>query len=279
MFKNLLLPYVNATTEGGPLTVAIALAQHFEAHLAVLVTVDVPPPMPNEWGVITNDYFVHALDEARKLGQTLAQRLRQRVVGLPRSTEVRLVESISVFPARTATLNARYADLTIVPNAPPNGAQSPTAHEYFEDLLTGSGGPVLVVPEATSEAPARRAVVAWQPTRESARAVRDAMPLLLRTESVDVLVIDPTVGEAGHGETPGADIATHLARHGLKVQVVARPSMGRTVAHAILEHANDVGADLIVAGGYGHSRWREFVLGGVTRDLLESTHIPILFSH
>lgn len=279
MFKNLLLPYVNPTSEAGPLATAMALAEHFDAHLAVLVSVDIPPPMPNEWGVVTNDFFVHALDQARERAQTLALRLRERTRALRRPAEVRLIESVSLFPARTATLNARYADLTIVPSAPQSGNDSALAHDYFQDLLTGSGGPVLVVPAGASGAPAKRAVVAWQPTRESSRAVRDALPLLLRAESVDVLVIDPHVAEDGHGEQPGADIAMHLARHGLKVQVLTQPRLGRTVANAILEHASDIGADLIVAGGYGHSRWREFVLGGVTRDLLQSTTVPILFSH
>ena len=92
-------------------------------------------------------------------------------------------------------------------------------------------------------------------------------------------MIDPAVGESAHGGEPGADIAAHLARHGLRVEVTVRPSMNFSVAYALLDHARTVGADLLVAGGYGHSRLREAVLGGSTRELLETAHLPVLFSH
>jgi nucleotide-binding universal stress UspA family protein len=105
------------------------------------------------------------------------------------------------------------------------------------------------------------------------------MAFLLAAESVEILIIDPEVGEAVHGENPGADIATHLARHGLRVNVVCLPSSGRSVATAINDYAVHSGAHLLVAGGYGHNRLHEFLLGGVTRELLQITKVPVLFSH
>lgn len=281
MYKTLLVPYVNRDSERAALTAALELAASCDAHVIVLVTVDVPPVVSDEWGVLTQDFFQRALDEARARAEALAQQLRARCRVAARSG-VRLVDAFALQPAHTAALHARYADLAIIPSAPEHGARadSKLAHHYFRELLTTSGTPVLVVPASTAaQLPARHAVIAWQPTREASRAVHDAMPLLNAAESVDVLVVDPEVGEAFHGPQPGADIAAHLARHGLKVQVYARPSMGRTVATAILDHVREVGADLLIAGGYGHSRLREFVLGGVTRDLFESTTVPVLFAH
>lgn len=281
MYKTLLVPYINRDSERAVLTAALELAASCDAHVIVLVTVDVPPVVSDEWGVLTQDFFQRALDEARARAETLAQQLRARCRVAARA-EVRLVDAFALQPARTAALNARYADLAVIPTPSPNGSRTDAkvAHGYFLELLTASGTPVLVVPEKTvSKLPARHAVIAWQPTREASRAVHDAMPLLKAAESVDVLVVDPEVGEAFHGPQPGADIAAHLARHGLKVQVYTRPSMGRAVATVILDHVREVGADLLVAGGYGHSRLREFILGGVTRDLLESTTVPVLFAH
>ena len=92
-------------------------------------------------------------------------------------------------------------------------------------------------------------------------------------------MIDPQIGESAHGEQPGADIATHLARHGLNVVVTTLPAMGETVGAAVLEYARLMDMKLLIAGGYSHSRLRELVLGGVTRELNAHSQIPILFAH
>jgi nucleotide-binding universal stress UspA family protein len=137
----------------------------------------------------------------------------------------------------------------------------------------------VVPPGFKTHLPARHVVVAWRPTREAARALHDAMPLLHAAETVDVLELDPVGGERGDGPQPGADIAVHLARHGLKVRVVVQKRTGESVAMALLGHVVQSGAGLLVAGGYGHSRFREWALGGVTRELLKSSSVPVLFSH
>jgi nucleotide-binding universal stress UspA family protein len=280
MFKNLLVPYVNAATEEAPIAAAIALAERYEAHLAALVTMHVPTPVPSEWGVAPYDMYQQVQQQEHKRAQALTEKLRTQFSAAGVKAEVRMVQSLWLRPSSNAAMQARYADLCIVPSAPLGGSDSAIAHDYFQDLLLDSGAPVLVVPpKAGAVAAAPRVVIAWKPSRETSRAVHDAMPFLSAAQSIDILMIDPKIGEAGHGEDPGADIATHLARHGLKVQVVTRPRSGQTVATAILEHAKKSGTDLLIAGGYGHSRLREFVLGGVTRELLQTTTLPILFSH
>lgn len=280
MYKDILIPDLNTDNEMAPVAAAMALAEVFEAHVAMLVTVDVPAPMPSDWGAMAYDLYARLHEEARKRARERANTLREKYAHADVPLELRIAEAVSLYPQNAASLQARYADITVLPAMPRDGTENMLVHDYFHDILRHSGRPVLVVPEGNTAAlPPKRAVIAWKPTREASRAIADAMPLLRMADAIDVLVIDPVVGEAAHGGEPGADIAAHLARHGLKVEVVTRPSMNFSVTYALLEYARTVGADLIVAGGYGHSRLREALLGGTTRELLQTTHLPVLFSH
>ena len=280
MYKDILIPYVNADSERAPADAAIAIADVLQAHVAMLITIDVPRPMPSDWGAMAYDMYARLHEEARKRAYERAEALRDKFAHAAVQVEIRTTEAVSLNPQNAAALQARYADLSVLPAMPRDGADNMYVHDYFHDLLRQSGRPVLVVPrDSRAMLPPKRAVIAWKPTREASRAIADAMPLLHRAEAVDVLVIDPEVGEAAHGGEPGADIAAHLARHGLKVDVVTRPRMNFSVAYAVLDYARAVGADLVVAGGYGHSRLREAMLGGTTRELLETAHLPVLFSH
>lgn len=280
MIKDILVPWINADSERSVADAALSLAAGSGAHVAVLVTVDVPAPMPSDWGAMAYDIYAKLHAEARKRADERAEALRQRFAHAEVPVEVRVADAVSVFPQNTATMHARHADLTVLPAMPRDGAESMLVHDHFHDLLRHSGRPVLVVPaDSKAQLPPRRVVVAWKPTAQAARAVGDALPFLQAAELVSVVVIDPKIGEAAYGAEPGADIAAHLARHGVKVEVMTRPSMNFSAAYALLDAARDVGADLLVAGGYGHSRLREAVLGGTTRELLHTAHIPVLFAH
>jgi nucleotide-binding universal stress UspA family protein len=280
MYKDILIPDVNTDSERAPTAAAMALAEAFGAHVAMLVTIDVPAPMPSDWGAMAYDLYARLHEEARKRAHDRADALRGKFAHSTVPLEIRTAEAVSLYPQNAAALQARYADLTVLPAMPRDGTENMFVHDYFHDILRHSGRPVLVVPDGNTAAlPPKRVVIAWKPTREASRAIADAMPLLRKADAIDVLVIDPVVGESAHGGEPGADIAAHLARHGLKVEVVTRPSMNFSVTYALLEYARTVGADLIVAGGYGHSRLREAMLGGTTRELLQTTHLPVLFSH
>ena len=280
MFRDILVPYVNEDSATVAMPAALALAERFDAKLAVLVTVDVPPPMPTDWGAMAFEVYTQLHAEARTLAQSRADAMRARFAHGSWPVEVRMAESVSLFPQNTASMHARYADLTVLPAWPRDGGDAMPLHDHVHDLLRHSGRPLLVVPAGhASTVPPKRALIAWSPTREAARAVADAMPLLRLAERVDVVIVDPRSGDDAHGAEPGADIAAHLARHGLQVTVETRPSMNYSVAYAVLDRARDIGADLLVAGGYGHSRLREAVLGGTTRELLQTAHLPVLFAH
>jgi nucleotide-binding universal stress UspA family protein len=120
-------------------------------------------------------------------------------------------------------------------------------------------------------------MVAWDAGRNAARAIADALPFLAKAKAIDVVIVASERPKSD--EVPGADIGQHLARHGLKVDVKRIVATDTEIADTLLSHAADTGADFMVMGGYGHSRLREFVLGGATRGVLSSMTIPVLMSH
>ena len=141
-----------------------------------------------------------------------------------------------------------------------------------------SGHPALVIPRAGAGAlPPRRAIVAWDGSREAARAASDAIPLLQLAELVLVLVDRHRA--AAPATSPASELAAHLPRHEVKAEVRQVASGGAGIADVLLAQARDEAADLLVMGGYGHSRLREMMLGGTTRSILEHMTVPVLFAH
>lgn len=282
MFRELMLPITGTPADAATLDAGVQLARALGAHLAVLETVSLPMSMPAPWGGGIPDALLREVHATlREHGVANVEKLRERLAGEGIAHEVRLAEALFAEPPQVAALHARHADLALLGGVQGMSADNAAAvRRMFAELLFESGRPVLAMPpHHATEWPARHVVVAWQPTREATRALHDAMPLLAQTASVDVLMVDPEPRSSGHGELPGADIGAHLARHGLQVNVVMRERGHGSVAAALLRHAMDTGAGLLVAGGFGHSRLREWVLGGTTRELLEELHLPVLFSH
>ena len=173
-------------------------------------------------------------------------------------------------------LIARRFDLVVVGQSEP---EKDTVEELIaESALFESGRPVIVVPYI-QKAPLKldRVMVCWDGSRAATRAIADAMPLLERAGQVEVVIAGNERGK--RDEIPGADMGQHLARHGLKVDVKRITGGNIDVADALLSHAADANIDFVVMGGYGHSRLREFVLGGVTRSILRAMTAPTLLSH
>ena len=171
---------------------------------------------------------------------------------------------------------ARRFDLSIVAQAKPE-ADGPEAL-IIEQALFDSGRPVLVVPYIqTAPLKVERVMLCWDGSRTAARAAGDALPFLSRAKAVEVFIVES--GKLKSDEIPGADIAAHLSRHNRNVSVTRTAGGDIDVASVILSHAADTGADMLVMGGYGHSRLREFILGGATRAILGSMTVPTLMSH
>jgi len=174
-------------------------------------------------------------------------------------------------------VHAYYADLVVIAR-PESAGQTAGPPGLAESLVLSSGRPIIVLPPRGTVSRIRRILVAWNATRESIRAVADALPLLVKAEAVEVLVVDHQRHPAGHSQEPGADIARHLARHGVHVEVRRLSSGGKNVGHLLLSQAAAFGADLVVMGAYGHSHLREWMFGGVTRTVLYEAGLPVLMS-
>ncbi|MCQ4159814.1 universal stress protein [Roseomonas sp. GC11] len=260
------------------LRLAAGLARRHGAHLAGLFVIDVAWPVFAGEGASANAVSTvlgrmrdEAQERAREVEALFRETLRREAV----EGEWRLGEGET---ASLVALHARYADLVVLGQTQPGGP--PLASAVLEEVLFTSGRPLLVVPYAGRfNSLGERVLIGWNASREAARAVNDALPLIAAASTTTVLAINPRRGEGGHGAEPGADIALHLARHGLKVEVENIVAAGISEADTLLNRAAELGADLMILGGYGHSRLREMVLGGVTRSLLQSMTVPILLSH
>jgi nucleotide-binding universal stress UspA family protein len=276
-----ILVHLDATAASAArLDVAAGLAQRLGAHLVGLFVVDIPLPVfaggDVGGGAVTAELLTQLRDsavaDAARIAPTFQERLRRDGI----SGEWREAEGST--PPQVA-LHGRYADLVVVGQSNPDGG-NPAAEATVEAALFTSGRPVLVVPYTWKGGTVgQRALLGWNASREAARAVNDALPLLQGAANVTVLTINATATPGGHGEQPGADIALHLARHGLKVTVRHVDGADIGAGDLILNEAADLQADLIVMGGYGHSRLRELVLGGATRTILKQMTAPVLLSH
>jgi nucleotide-binding universal stress UspA family protein len=178
-------------------------------------------------------------------------------------------------------LQARYTDLLVVSQSDPELDGPDWLRSLPEHLALHSGRPVLLVPYAGShERIDQHALVAWDGSRAATRAITDALPLLRQSRRVTLAVFNADSQHGAHGEQPGADIALYLARHGVQVEVAQQHTpAGLDIGNALLSLAADCDADLLVMGAYGHQRWREIVLGGVTRRALQSMTSPVLMAH
>jgi nucleotide-binding universal stress UspA family protein len=174
--------------------------------------------------------------------------------------------------------SARYADLVILGQHNPDDQD---ANQGLADrLVLEVGRPCLVIPYiGARETLGQCVLVAWNARREAVRAVNDALPILQTADRVVVLAVNPTYGESGEGDIPSADICLHLARHGVKAEAESAVAQDIDVTSLLLSHTADLGADMMVMGAYGHSRLREMVLGGVSREMLQTMTVPVLMSH
>jgi nucleotide-binding universal stress UspA family protein len=266
------------------LGIAATLARRFSASLTGLQVIDLPsaeffygaamPLLSGGSERVVDEMRARAVAIARPIEAAFRERLR--IDGLDGG--YRLVEDN--LPA-TVALHARYADLTVLgqvnPYAPHDGIGRDTT---VVTTVMSSGRPVLVVPFAGDfSSVGDRVLVAWNASREAARAVNDCLPILKKASMVTVLAVNPRHGIGGHGDVPAADIALHLARHGVRAEAAHTLANDMPEGEALLSYAADIGADLIVAGAYGHSRAREVVFGGVTRTLLGAMTVPVFLSH
>jgi nucleotide-binding universal stress UspA family protein len=282
-FKDILVTLSGATESESGVGFAVEFARSHGAHLvglSILEPLDLSAYVAPGPGFMAVELVEEIEEKHRETVKTVAARLeatfRAACSRAGISHEWRLAEGNA---AEVGVLHAHYADLTITsqidPSKPPPGGWA----RLPQQLALASGRPTLILPYAGRfETICRRVLVAWSRTRESARAINDALPILERASHVTVLSINPRRGEDAN-DLPGADIALHLARHGVKAEAASTVAEDIDVGNTLLSRAADLGADLIVMGSYGHSRMRELILGGATREVLRHMTVPVLMSH
>lgn len=279
-YKNLLVVLDADQSSRERISYAAALAARFEAHLVGLY-VTVSSLARDQFalldiGLLDVPFFT---DPAKSREEAEATRaLFEKVTDRQGvSAEWR---SASGYPAGAAALHGRYADLIILGQLDAYDAQADLLHARPEEVAMLAGRPILTIPCIGHFGRiGQRMLIGWNASREAARAVNDAMPLLIAADAVTVLTIDAEQSLRPHGEIPGADIALHLARHGVRAQVERTVSAGIGIGNTLLSRSVDVEADMLVMGAYGHSRVRELLLGGATRTVLTSMTLPVLMSH
>jgi nucleotide-binding universal stress UspA family protein len=278
MIKDIAFHLSPRASDGATIDYAISVAAAFEAHLAGIAFALDPfiPPTMGIGDAVQPDWIDEQRAEAQAGALALIARFEEAARRNGISAESRRLDASLAGAAEMFGRIARRFDLSIVRQAEPG--KVPLEELVIEAALFDAGRPVLVVPyiqKATLILD--RVLVCWDGGRSVARAVGDAMPFLHRAKVVEVVIVQGDAGKSD--ELPGADIGEHLARHGLEVDVKRIVATEGKVMDTILSHAADVGADFLVMGGSGHSRLREFILGGVTRGILATMTVPVLMSH
>ncbi len=279
MYKTIVVHVDGSPQQDSRMAAAARLAREHGAHLVgsaatgiswtdyLLLTGSMAAPVPPaDFDGLRETAALHLrafTDQAVKLGVA--------------SVETRLVEDTA---DGALLLQARYADLVVVSrDADPEPGIPPRVRRLPEHVALRGPRPVLVVPPGYADQPIASTVVAgWDGSTQALRALAAALPLLERADGVRLVLVNPERLSDVHGEQPGADMALYLARHGAKVDVVLERTHA-TAGDALMALARAAGTGLIVAGAYGHSRYREWVLGGVTRELLERAPVPLLLAH
>jgi nucleotide-binding universal stress UspA family protein len=255
---------------------AISLASTCKANLVGVAFVYDPKTSPNLLAGIPAEL----IEAQRVAGQNLANEAVARFEAAAKQAGI-VTESqfLDVAPGKAGETFGRIArcfDLAVIRQAEPDkiAQEGP----IIEGALFESGRPVIVVPYIQKHAAKfDRVIIGWDGSRTAARAIGDAMPLLEGAKMIEVVTM--ATGPAKNTELSGIDIGQHFSRRGLKVAVKRIAVGGINVSDAILSHAADTSADFMVMGGYGHSRLREFVLGGATRGILTAMTLPTLMSN
>ncbi|PLX36107.1 MAG: universal stress protein UspA [Hyphomicrobiales bacterium] len=262
-------------TEGPAPKIAVEISRFVGAHLTGLAPM-VEPVVPGYvTAPIPGDYLEASIRQAREQAEAGAKQFEEelRVGGVNGETAI-----VSVGDGAWGGLLARtrLTDLVVIGQEDPDHPQ-PLREALIEATLFDSGVPILLVPYVSKPSFVdRKAMVAWDGSRTASRAVHAALPMLELAKSVTVVIVEN--GKKPEGEA-GADIALYLARHGLQVEIERIPAPPTGVGDALLNYVADHSMDLVVMGGYGHSRMREFILGGATRTFLRSMTVPVLMAH
>jgi nucleotide-binding universal stress UspA family protein len=255
---------------------ATSIAATFGAHIAGISFLYEPVIPDGTLGGIPVDLIELQREENSKVANEAVSRFEAGVKKAGVSAETRILDATFGGAATVFAQIARRFDLAVVGQAQREGGASDEL--MVEGALFESGRPLVVVPYIQKRGlTLERVLACWDGGRTAARAIGDAMPFLERAKAVDIVIV--AEGRKGGDEINGTNVSEHLARHGVAANVKRIAKGDLAIEDVLLSYAADSGADFMVMGGYGHSRLREFILGGVTRGILASMTVPVMMSH
>ena len=277
IYKSILTVWDGLETSRAAFQAALQLARENDAHLNVLCIgydrfqpafgyVDISP-------IVVNESFADARKQADDLEQEVSSILEIEDVKWSIQTEIAQLSGLSHVVGDAA----RFNDLVVLPQPYQNDEDDNPA-SIVEAALFEGNVPVLVHPIKDIETFGKRIVIAWNESNEALTAIRGALPFLKVADAVEVVIIAPSRHDSDRSD-PGAAICTMLARHGVKVEVSVLPRTVSKISDILNRHITETGADLLVMGAYGHSRFRQRIMGGATRNTLESASVPVLMAH
>ncbi|HEY0275088.1 MAG TPA: universal stress protein [Paenirhodobacter sp.] len=277
-YKNILTVVTDLAAAKAQIETAIAVARRRDAHLEILcMGVDRTQTGYYYAGAaafVQQEAIERAQNEARAIETAIKTRLGTEEIRW--SSEAMVVQIGTV--GTVVGMRARFSDLMVM-GRPYGEGRGLEIEAALEAALFEGDVPVLIVPDSyTGEVPARRVIIAWNQSNEALDAVRKAMPILKAAELVDITVIDPPA----HGperSDPGGQLSQFLVRHGVRAEVSVLAKTMPRISDVLNRHLRDTNADLVVMGAYGHSRFREAILGGATRHMLELADTPVLMAH
>jgi nucleotide-binding universal stress UspA family protein len=256
---------------------AIAIAETFDSHVAGVAFAYAPEFPGYVMLEIPPQILAQMIADSEKAALAAIERFEAAARRSLVSAEHRLFKTVGAEAPTLLSMLARRFDLSVFMQSEPDGVDN---DDMIETSLFESGRPVIVVPYIQKDGlKLDRAVCCWDGSRAAARAINDALPLLIKATAVDLLIVINEKTKSDKNEIRGIEMAKHLARHDVKVEVEAIPAADIDVTSAILSYVVDNSATLIVMGGYGHVKLREVILGGVTRDMLKSMTVPVFMSH
>lgn len=276
-YKSILTVLTGGRLAGSAVEGAAEVTLRAEGHLEVLsLGVDVSAPGYYYAGanaLIEQQSLERAREEAAQGAADAEAALKTRTLRWSVTSGVAQIGTIQ----HLVGTHSRFSDLVVLPK--PYGAGREMADEaVIEAALFAGNVPVLVLPNGTAPPPFRKIVVAWNQSAEAMGAIRAALPFLQAAELTNIVIVDPPRHAADRSD-PGGALSQMLARHGVKAEIsVVAGTMPRT-SDTLLRHASDQAADLLVMGAYGHSRFREAILGGATRDILEAADRAVFMHH
>lgn len=277
-YKNILIYLDQGDSNAERIKTAVDMAAAYDARLTGVVVN--PLPTRNMLQKLDSDKGEKLIEHSRAEANAVFKEFESLVSDNRLQYDTRLIEGReSEVPEKLARL-ARYFDISILRQANPDRPNAELVTDLAEEVLFSSGRPILFMPYIGAHAiPCRTGVIAWNGEASAARAVHDSLPFLERMDEVSILVVQKENGEERHDDEGGEQLSTHLSVHGINNRVVRTYSGDTPTSAIILNHVFDTSADILIMGGYGTPKFREVILGGVTRTILSSMTVPVIMSH